>query len=203
EAVARHLLSAAQETPKPGDQQISRAEFRLIATPLQSLEAAAAAARQSGVEPYILGPAIEGEARMTGYAHAAIALKLAGGAGPVRPPCVVLSGGETTVTVKGKGRGGNNSEFLLALALGLQGTPGISALACDTDGIDGTGDNAGAVVLPDTLARAAASGINATACLDTNDSYGFFDALGDLVITGPTGTNVSDFRAIYVEVGHS
>lgn len=199
ETVESHLLAARHETPKPGDPVLAGAEYHLIARASHALETAAVAARAAGVEPFILADDLQGEARNVGRAHAAIALQLAGGAGQVKPPCVLLSGGETTVTVRGNGRGGNNTEFLLALALALGGHPGISALACDTDGVDGTVDNAGALLLPDSLARAAAEGLDGKARLDDNDSYGFFKQLGDLVVTGPTGTNVSDFRAIYVE----
>lgn len=198
ESVVAHLQAGRRETPKPGDPRLERAEFRLVAKARFSLETAAVLARMSGVEPFLLGDDIQGEARMVGNAHAAIALQIARGTGPVKPPCVILSGGETTVRVRGTGRGGNNTEFLLALGVALQGHPGISAIACDTDGIDGTEDNAGAVLFPDTLTRAETAGLDADASLDQNDSYGFFDALGDLVVTGPTGTNVSDFRAIYV-----
>jgi len=197
-SVAAHLSAGNDETPKPGDERLARARFRLVATARMALEAAARAAADAGVAPLILDDAIQGEARAVGAAHAAVALQAAAGNGPVKPPCVILSGGETTVTVRGHGRGGNNTEFLLALAVALQGHPRISAIACDTDGIDGTQDNAGAVVTPDTLQRAARLGLDPAAFLADNDSHGFFAALEDLVITGPTGTNVSDFRAIYI-----
>jgi hydroxypyruvate reductase len=147
----------------------------------------------------ILGDALEGEAREVAKVLAGIALQARRHGQPAPPPCVLLSGGETTVTVRGKGRGGRNAEFLLALALHLNGAVGISALAADTDGIDGSEDNAGAIVTPDTLARARAKGLDARAVLGDNDGYGFFEALGDLVITGPTLTNVNDFRAILIE----
>ncbi len=199
ESMARHLAEAADETPKPGDQRLSRAETILVARPRESLEAAAAVARTAGYEPLILGDAIEGEARTVAGEQARLALDLA----HTRPGgrTVLLSGGETTVTVRGSGRGGRNAEFLLALAVALDGAPGIWAVACDTDGIDGTEDNAGAVLRPDTLIRARARDLDAAALLDNNDGYGFFSALGDLIVTGPTLTNVNDFRAIVVEDG--
>ncbi|MCW5594513.1 MAG: glycerate kinase [Rhodocyclaceae bacterium] len=192
------LQSGVSETPKPGDVRFSHCETRVIATARGSLAAAAEAAREAGIAPLILGDAIEGEAREVAKAMAGIALSCAQHGEPARPPCVLLSGGETTVTVKGKGRGGRNAEFLLALALALDGHPGIHAIACDTDGIDGSEDNAGALLQPDTLARAAALGVDARAHLADNDGYGFFAAQDDLVVTGPTRTNVNDFRAVLV-----
>ncbi|MBW7850972.1 MAG: glycerate kinase [Rhodospirillales bacterium] len=198
-AVREHLLRGTEETPKPGDPRLARVDNRLVATPQMALEAAAAVARQAGYAPLILGDAIEGEAREVAAAHAGVALQARRHGQPAPPPCVLLSGGETTVTVRGSGRGGRNTEFLLALALALEGAPGISALAADTDGIDGTEDNAGALVFPDTLARADAAGLDARDRLTDNDGYGFFAALGDLVVTGPTLTNVNDFRAIVVD----
>ena len=202
-AVVEHLAAAAGETPKPGDPIFRRARFELIASPQDSLKAAAAEARRRKVTPIVLSDRIEGEARDVALVHAAIARQLRAGEfrvgdRAVRPPAVLLSGGETTVTVKGTGRGGRNVEFLLALTVALDGAPGIAALACDTDGIDGTEDNAGAIAYPDSIARAAASGIRAAAALADNDGYGFFATLGDLVVTGPTLTNVNDFRAILV-----
>ena len=197
-SVAARLLDPRAETPKPGEAAFERAELRVIATPHASLEAAAAIARAAGVAPLILGDAIEGESCEVARVMAAIALHCASRGQPARPPCVLISGGETTVTVRGAGRGGRNAEFLLALAVALDGHPGIHAIACDTDGIDGTEDNAGAVVAPDTLARAAALGIDARARLADNDGHGVFAALGDLIVTGPTRTNVNDFRAILV-----
>ena len=191
-AVAEHLGAAKGETPKPGDRRLASAETVLVATPGEALARAAAAVLRAGYGPVILGDSIEGEAREVAAEHARIALG-------TPPGQVLLSGGETTVTVRGTGRGGRNAEFLLALALALDGHPGILAIACDTDGIDGTEDNAGAVVRPDTLARAAAGGLDARSRLNDNDGYGFFAALGDLVVTGPTLTNVNDFRAILVE----
>ena len=202
-AVERHLAEAREESPKPGDPRLARSEFVLIATPQRALEAAAAAARRAGVFPLVLGDAIEGEARDVALVHAGIArqaaaVKLVLGEHAAPLPLVLLSGGETTVTVRGKGRGGRNAEFLLALALALGGAPGVFALACDTDGIDGSEDNAGAVISPDTIARAAMLGIDLKARLADNDAYGAFLALRDLVVTGPTRTNVNDFRAILV-----
>ena len=191
-AVAHHLRAAVDETPKPGDRRLAAAETILVATPGEALEAAAGAARAAGYAPVILGDAIEGEARDVAAEQARRALG-------TPPGHVLLSGGETTVTVRGRGRGGRNCEYLLALALALDGDSGVWAIACDTDGIDGTQDNAGALLSPDTLARAAAKGLDAGAYLADNDGYGFFSALGDLVVTGPTFTNVNDFRAVLVE----
>ncbi len=195
----RRLQSGELETPKPGDPRLARADYRLIASPRQMLAAAAAEAGRLGVTPLILGDAIEGEAREVGKALAGIALSCARHGWPARGPVVLLSGGETTVTVRGDGRGGRNSEFLLGLALALGGAPGIHALAADTDGIDGSEDNAGAFVAPDTLARARAAGLDARARLAANDAWGFFAGLDDLLVSGPTRTNVNDFRAILVE----
>jgi hydroxypyruvate reductase len=202
-AVAAHLAAAEDETPKPGDPRLSGSEYHRIATPQGALEAAAAAARAVGITPVILGDAIEGEAKDVALMHAGIARQAAAGRLVVGEralnlPLVLLSGGETTVTVRGKGRGGRNAEFLLALAVALAGAPGIHAIACDTDGIDGTEDNAGAVIGPDSVTRASQGGINLKAKLAENDAYGAFAALGDLVVTGPTRTNVNDFRAILV-----
>ncbi len=197
-AVRAVLESGVSETPKPGDLRLAHSETRLIATAQDALAAAAGVARAAGVAPLVLGDAIEGEAREAAKVMAGIALACRRHGAPLAPPCVLLSGGETTVTVKGRGRGGRNAEFLLALALALDGAAGIHAIACDTDGIDGSEDNAGAVVAPDTLARARAAGLDARARLADNDGYGFFAALGDLVVTGPTRTNVNDFRAILV-----
>jgi glycerate 2-kinase len=202
-AVAAHLAAAAEETPKPGDPRFARNSFVLVATPQQALLAAAAAARHAGVTPLLLGDAVEGEARDVALVHAAIsrqaaAGKLVIGESALPLPAVLLSGGETTVTVRGTGRGGRNAEFLLALAVALDGHPAIHALAADTDGIDGTEDNAGALYGPDTKARATTAGLDLRARLADNDGYGAFQALGDLVVTGPTLTNVNDFRAILV-----
>ncbi len=197
-AVVNHLRAASEETPKPGDPRLARTELHMVATPQMSLEAAAEVARKSGVTPVILGDAIEGESREVALVHAGIARQVKRHGQPGKAPCVLLSGGETTVTVRGRGRGGRNAEFLLALAVALGGESGISALAGDTDGVDGTQDNAGAVLTADSLARAAARSLDAKAMLADNDGYRFFSGLGDLVITGPTLTNVNDFRAILV-----
>ena len=197
-AIRARLESPQAETPKPGDPRLAKAEYRLIASPKASLEAAAALARERGVAALSLGDAIEGEAREVAARHAHFVREVQAGLAPVHPPCVVLSGGETTVTVRGKGRGGRNAEYLLALTVALDGAPGVYALAGDTDGIDGTENNAGALSAPDSLARATAFGRDARVMLDDNDGYGFFDALGDLVVTGPTLTNVNDFRAILI-----
>ena len=198
EPLLAHLASTDAETPKPGDPHLARSEIRMIATPQASLEAAAEAARAAGVAPLILGDSLEGEAREVAIVHGGIARQVARHGQPIAPPAVLLSGGETTVTVRGQGRGGRNAEFLLSLAVDLAGQRGIHAVACDTDGIDGTEDNAGAYLAPDSLARAQALGVDAKARLADNDGYGFFDALGDLIKSGPTLTNVNDFRAILI-----
>ncbi|WP_342362551.1 glycerate kinase [Terrarubrum flagellatum] len=192
------LERGPDETPKPGDARLARCETIFIATALQSLDAAAAVAREAGVTPVILGDSIEGEARDTALVLGGIARHAALRGEPAAAPCVLISGGETTVTVRGKGRGGRNAEFLLALAVALDGHPSISALAGDTDGVDGTEDVAGYVLTPDTLARARALGLNAKDRLADNDGYGFFAPLNNLVVTGPTLTNVNDFRAILI-----
>jgi hydroxypyruvate reductase len=193
------LESGAFESPKPGDARFAGHVLQLIATPQQSLEAAAAVARAAGIAAHILSDEIEGESREVGKVHAALARAVARRGAPFAKPCVILSGGETTVTVASKGgRGGRATEFLLGCAIALQGEAGISVLAADTDGIDGVEDNAGALVTPDTLARAAAAGLKAQEFLDRNDAYSFFAALGDLVVPGPTFTNVNDFRALLV-----
>ncbi len=197
-SVTAHLKAGAEETPKPGDPRLANTETHLIARPQDALEAAAAVAREEGVTPVILGDSIEGEAREVAQVMAGIARQVARFGQPAAAPCVLLSGGETTVTLRGTGRGGRNAEFLLALTVALEGAPGIYALACDTDGIDGSEDNAGAIAGPGCLPRAAAAGIDAKAMLADNDGYGFFSALSDLVVTGPTLTNVNDFRAILV-----
>jgi glycerate 2-kinase len=193
------LQSGEGETLKPGDPRLPTIETRFIATPQMALEAAANVARSAGYTPYILGDAIEGEARDVAKTMAGIALQVARRGQPVTAPCVLLSGGETTVTLRGYGRGGRNVEFLLSLAVALRGEPGIHALAGDTDGVDGQEEIAGAVLTPDTLARAWARGIKPRERLDDNDGHGFFEALGDSVVTGPTLTNVNDFRAIVVD----
>jgi glycerate 2-kinase (EC 2.7.1.-) len=191
-------LKQGHETPKPDDAIFSRSTLRMVATPQMSLEAAAAVARQHGITPLILGDSLEGEAREVALLMAGMARQVLRHGQPVQRPCVLLSGGETTVTVRGTGRGGRNAEFLLALAHALRGESGVFALAGDTDGVDGTEDNAGAWVTPDTWLRAQQLGLKTADFLANNDGYGFFSALGDLLITGPTLTNVNDFRAIYI-----
>ncbi len=197
-AVVEHLRAQKEETPKPGDPRLAKTELHMVAAPQMSLEAAAEIALKAGVTPVILGDAIEGEAREVAIVHAGIARQVKRHGQPAGMPCVLLSGGETTVTVRGKGRGGRNAEFLLALAVALGAEPGIHALAGDTDGVDGTEDNAGAIITPDSLARAAARNLDARKMLADNDGYSFFSGLGDLVVTGPTLTNVNDFRAILI-----
>jgi hydroxypyruvate reductase len=194
----RALESGAGETVKPNDPRLARSSISMIATPQMALDAAAAVARDANVAPLILSDRIEGEARDVGKVMAAIALQVAAHREPVAPPCVLLSGGETTVTVRGAGRGGRNVEFLLSLAVALEGRGDIYAIAGDTDGVDGQEEIAGAIVAPDTLRRAWAKGIRPRDRLADNDGHGFFDALGDSVVTGPTRTNVNDFRAILV-----
>jgi glycerate 2-kinase len=197
-AAREALLTGAAETPKSDNPGFLRCEAHIIATAQASLAAAADLARARGFTPLVLGDAIEGEAREAARVLGGIALSCAAHGVPMAPPCVLLSGGETTVTVRGKGRGGRNAEFLLGLTLALDGHPRISAIACDTDGIDGSEDNAGAMVLPDTPARGAAE-FDLRARLTENDAYSVFAGLGDLVVTGPTRTNVNDFRAILIE----
>jgi hydroxypyruvate reductase len=191
-AVKAHLAAAADESPKPGDPCFANTSVDLVATPAMALAAAAEIARAAGYAVAMLGDAIEGEARDVAAEHARRALVAA-------PGTLILSGGELTVTLAGDGRGGPNSEYALALALALDGARGTYALACDTDGIDGSEDNAGAYIGPDTLARAVAADTDPSAALAANDSYGVFAAIGDLVVTGPTHTNVNDFRAILIE----
>ncbi|MCX6363850.1 MAG: glycerate kinase [Actinobacteria bacterium] len=225
ESVLKHfhagIAGEVQETPKPGDPAFADDELVMLATAAEALEAAAGCARAAGITPLVLGDDLEGEARDLGGAHAALAIACARGgetalialreavargaahrADPVffvpQAPLVLLSSGETTVTVRGSGRGGRDTEYLLGLALALDGHPAISALAADTDGIDGSEDNAGALVAPDTLARSRQAGVDPLAALAANDAYGLFAALGDLVVTGPTRTNVNDFRAVLI-----
>jgi hydroxypyruvate reductase len=197
-AVLDVLTSGRGETIKPGDERLAQADLRMIATPQMALEAAATVAAQHGLASHILGDAIEGEARDVGKVLAGIALQATRRGQPFTPPCVLLSGGETTVTVRGSGRGGRNVEFLLSLAATLDGYPGIHALAGDTDGVDGLEEIAGAYLAPDSIARAWTKGINVKRSLAENDGHGFFEALGDGIVTGPTLTNVNDFRAILI-----
>ena len=203
-SVRQQLEAGTLETPKPGDARLARCATHLIATPQQSLDAAAEAARALGLRAYVLSDEIEGESREVGKVHAALARSTALGRSSFQKPCVILSGGETTVTVRPRvegqprGRGGRAGEFCLGLAQALGGQTGVWALAADTDGIDGVEDNAGALVTPDTLTRAAALGLKVTDHLARNDACGYFEPLGDLVITGPTHTNVNDFRAVLV-----
>ena len=193
------LESGRGESVKPGDERLAGVETRLITAPQMALEAAAQVARDAGLTPHILGDSLEGEARDVGKTLAGIARQVVLHGQPFTPPCVLLSGGETTVTIRGDGRGGRNVEFLLALGVALDGLPGIHALAGDTDGVDCIEEIAGACLAPDSLARAWALGINPRTSLDRNDGHGFFQALGDSVVTGPTLTNVNDFRAIVID----
>jgi hydroxypyruvate reductase len=196
----RELLETGRgESVKPGDPRLARAAVRIVATPQMALEAAAGVARLAGITPHILGDAIEGEARDVGKIFAGMASQVAERNQPFAAPCVLLSGGETTVTVRGQGRGGRNVEYLLSLAIALEGRPRIHALAGDTDGVDGADEIAGAVLGPDSLSRAWSLGLNPRDMLDDNDAHRFFTALGDSVITGPTFTNVNDFRAVLIE----
>ncbi|ODR96254.1 hydroxypyruvate reductase [Methyloceanibacter stevinii] len=197
-ANVRQVLETIEETPKPGDKCFDRVENVMIATPQASLEAAAAVARDAGVTPVILGDSIEGESRDVALVHAGIARQCTMRGQPVEPPCVLISGGETTVTLTGNGKGGPNTEFLLSMSIALDGMPNIYALAGDTDGVDGSEDNAGALLYPDTLKRAEAAGISAKAMLANNDPYSFFKGIGDLLETGPTMTNVNDLRLVLI-----
>jgi hydroxypyruvate reductase len=198
DAVMAHIETPASEAPKPADEKFARNEVHLIASAAVSLEAAAAEAKRQGIEAVILSDAIEGEAREVGAVHAAIAREVAARNRPFRKPVLILSGGETTVTLKAKGKGGRNSEFLLAFAIGIDGVEGIHALAADTDGIDGSEDNAGAFCDGTTVSRMRAAGVDAKAMLNNNNAWTAFDAVGDLFVPGPTGTNVNDLRAILV-----
>jgi hydroxypyruvate reductase len=202
EAVLRRLRQGAQgqieETPKPGDPRFSRVENRVIATARLALTAAEDFFRSHGIQTTNLGDRITGEASEVAKAQEELARRVLQGKEPLERPVAIVSGGECTVTVRGGGRGGRNTEFLLSLAIGLEGLPNVQAIACDTDGIDGSEDNAGAVLLPDSLARGADRGADAKKLLADNDAYGFFSALGDLVETGPTRTNVNDYRAILI-----
>jgi hydroxypyruvate reductase len=199
-SVKKHLergsLGEILETPKPGDRVFTRVENRVIATARQSLQAASDFFGQQGIPAIIIGESVTGEAREVGKAQGALARRISQSGQPEKPPVALISGGECTVTVRGAGRGGRCTEFLLALGIELAGLPNVQAIACDTDGIDGSEDNAGAVLLPDSLDRAAKLGLNASGLLAGNDSYSFFSGIGDLVVTGPTRTNVNDYRAI-------
>jgi glycerate 2-kinase len=197
-ASARAVLSAGSGVLSPGDPRLSRVENRVVAAPAQSLEAAARIARAAGVAVEMQGDAVEGEARDIARDHAALACRIQRNLAPGAPPALLLSGGELTVTRTGDGVGGPNAEYCLALAIALDGCPGIHAIACDTDGVDGAADVAGAIINPDTLVRATQAGRDAAAALAQNDAHSFFAAIGDQVITGPTLTNVNDFRAILV-----
>ena len=198
DSVLALLRSGEGETVKPGDPRLAACELRMAVTPRMALEAAARVARHAGIGVHILGDSLEGEARDVGKVMAGMARSAARYGEPFGKPCILLSGGETTVTLRGTGRGGRNVEFLLALGIALEGQAGVYALAGDTDGVDGVEEIAGAVLTPDTLARAAALGLRPRLSLDSNDGHGFFLALGDSVVTGPTLTNVNDFRAILI-----
>ncbi|MBP7651729.1 MAG: glycerate kinase, partial [Phenylobacterium sp.] len=191
------LEDPRSETVKPGDECLSRSHFKLIATPQHAIDAVAAKAEAAGIPTLILGD-LEGESREVAKVHAGIARQVRKHGQPLKAPCLILSGGETTVTVRGNGRGGRNAEFLLSLTADLKGEPNIWALAGDTDGIDGMESNAGALMSPCSYSRATKAGLNPLHELDNNNGYGFFAELGDLVITRPTRTNVNDFRAILV-----
>ena len=201
-SIDAYLDSDASESPSPSHPVFAAAVSRMIATPQMSLAAAADIAASNSITPVILGDTIEGEAKDVAAVMAAIARQVKFHDQPAAKPCVLISGGETTVTVRSgggeTGRGGRNAEFLLALAVHLDGLADVYALACDTDGIDGTEDNAGAIITPDTLKRAAGAGLDAKGYLVRHDSYSLFDAIGDLIKTGPTRTNVNDFRAILI-----
>lgn len=204
-AVSAHLQRGAKgeipETPKPGAKIFQKVENRVIATAQASLQAAAGFFIGHDIHPAVLGDSVTGEAREVAKVYAALAREVRQHGLPYQPPVALISGGETTVTVRGKGRGGRNAEFLLALAVDLNDAEGIHALACDTDGIDGSEDNAGALLTPDSLQRAAKKKLDPVKMLNDNDGYGFFSALGDLVVTGPTRTNVNDYRVILITGG--
>ncbi|MEK7345369.1 MAG: glycerate kinase [Pseudomonadota bacterium] len=196
--VLQVLRSGVGESIKPADERLVRLETRMVATPQQALQAAATVARRHGYTPFILGDAMEGEARDVGKVLAAMALQVAEKGEPFSRPCALLSGGETTVTLRGQGRGGRNVECLLSFSMATQGNPRIHALMGDTDGVDGVEEIAGAVMGPDTLQRAFEAGLSPRASLDANDGHSFFQTLGDAVVTGPTLTNVNDFRVILI-----
>lgn len=197
-SVEQALNDLANETPKPGDPRLANAKVYTVATAQDALSAAAEYARAVGITPVILGDTVEGEAREVALVYAGLVRQIRAHGHPFAAPCVLLSGGETTVTVRGDGRGGRNAEFMLAFAAAMNGLPGVFGIACDTDGIDGTEDNAGCMCGPTTLTRARDRGFDAAQSLANNDGYRFFDALGDLVMTGPTLTNVNDFRALLI-----
>jgi hydroxypyruvate reductase len=200
QAALQGLRTGMFESPKPGDPRFNGHTTRMCATPQLALEAAALEARKLGIQAHILSDAIEGESRVVGQVHAAIARSIARLGEPFSPPCVLLSGGETTVTVRNsQGRGGRAVEFVLGCALALDGERGISVLAADTDGIDGVAGHAGGFADPTTLQRAKALGLSARSMLQANDAFPFFEALGDAIITGPTYTNVNDFRALLIQ----
>ena len=196
--LARGAKGAVPETPKADSRIFRRVENRVIATAQQSLQAAASFFIAHDIHPAVLGDSVTGEARAVAKVYGALAREISQHGLPWQPPVALISGGETTVTVRGNGRGGRNAEFLLALAVDLNGAENIHALACDTDGIDGSEDNAGAILAPGSLARAEKKKLDARRLLDDNDGYGFFSALGDLVVTGPTRTNVNDYRVILI-----
>ena len=198
-ALRADLASGRNESPKPADPRFASHEFRVIATAQDGLQAAARAAAANGWTAHILSDSMEGQARDLALAHAAIARQVRHRSQPFAAPCVLLSGGEATVHVRGQGRGGRNTEFALALALALQGEAGIHAISAGTDGLDGNGAAAGAWIAPDTLARAASAGLDPRSMLEDNDSFSFFDAIGSTVVTGPTFTNINDFRALVIE----
>ena len=199
DAVRQALGQGELESVKPGDARLQSSSIHMITAPQMSLEAAAQVALAAGITPYILGDSLEGQSRDLGKAFAGIARQVVKHGQPFQTPCVLLSGGETTVSVTGDGRGGRNVEFLLSLAIAIDGLPDVYALAGDTDGVDGIEEIAGAYLAPDSLSRAWKLGINPRKSLDNNDGHGFFQALGDAVVTGPTRTNVNDFRAIFID----
>ena len=197
-SIRTHLDRADAETPKPGSSLLEKASVRIIVTPQDALESAAKVARDAGVTPIVLSDSMEGESQDVAHVHGAIARQIMQRGQPWPAPCVLLSGGETTVTIRGTGAGGPNSEFLLSLMLSLDGAQGIYALACDTDGIDGSENNAGAIIGPESLGRSLNQGLDPKQYLANNDAFTFFSAIGGLVVTGPTHTNVNDFRAILI-----
>jgi hydroxypyruvate reductase len=197
--VIQLLESGEGESVKPGAPNLPAIDTRMVATPQMALQAAAEVARAADITPVILGDSIEGEAREVGKVMAGITHEIATRGELIKPPCVLLSGGETTVTVRGTGRGGRNVEFLLSLGIALKGLPGVHAVSGDTDGVDGLEEIAGAYIAPDTLERAWSIGLKPQDSLMNNDGHSFFEAMGDSIVTGPTLTNVNDFRAILIE----